>query len=81
MAYHPEVQHYVAEMRMNLETIEAYLDRTASDWTTGVEHPDWPLKIVSTKVLRKPSCYLSYLVTMSKPSSIPNRGGEYDSGQ
>ncbi len=49
MAYHPEVQHYVAEMRMNLETIEAYLDRTASDWTTGVEHPDWPLKIVSTK--------------------------------
>jgi alkylation response protein AidB-like acyl-CoA dehydrogenase len=49
MAYHPEVQHYVAEMRMNLETIEAYLDRTAADWTTGVEHPDWPLKIVSTK--------------------------------
>jgi alkylation response protein AidB-like acyl-CoA dehydrogenase len=49
MAYHPEVQHYVAEMRMKLEMIEAYLDRTTTDWTTGVEHPDWPLKIVSTK--------------------------------
>jgi alkylation response protein AidB-like acyl-CoA dehydrogenase len=49
MAYHPEVQHYVAEMRMNLETIQAYLDRTADDWSTGVEHADWPLKLVSTK--------------------------------
>ena len=49
MAYHPEVQHYVAEMRMNLETIEAYLDRTADDWSNGVAHADWPVKIVSTK--------------------------------
>jgi alkylation response protein AidB-like acyl-CoA dehydrogenase len=49
MSYHPEVQHYVAEMRMNLETIQAYLDRTVADWSTGVEHPDWPVKIVSTK--------------------------------
>ena len=49
MSYHPEVQHYVAEMRMNLETIDAYLDRTATDWSTGVAHPDWPVKIVSTK--------------------------------
>ncbi len=49
MAYHPEVQHYVAEMRMNLETIEAYLDRTAADWSNGVEYADWPVKLVSTK--------------------------------
>jgi len=49
MAYHPEVQHYIAEMRMNMEVIDAYLDRTAADWSTGVEHPDWPVKIVSTK--------------------------------
>jgi alkylation response protein AidB-like acyl-CoA dehydrogenase len=49
MAYHPEVQHYIAEMRMNLELIEAYLDRTAADWTNGVAHEDWPVKIVSTK--------------------------------
>jgi alkylation response protein AidB-like acyl-CoA dehydrogenase len=50
MSYHPEVQHYVAEMRMKLETIEAMLDRTAHDWATGVDHGmDWPVKIVSTK--------------------------------
>ena len=49
MAYHPEVQHYIAEMRMNMELIDAYLDRTAADWSTGVEHPDWPVKIVATK--------------------------------
>ncbi len=50
MSYHPEVQHYVAEMRMKLETIESYLDRTAHDWSTGVDHGmQWPVKIVSTK--------------------------------
>jgi alkylation response protein AidB-like acyl-CoA dehydrogenase len=50
MSYHPEIQHYVAEMRMNLETIQAYLDRTISDWTNGVDHGmEWPIKIVSTK--------------------------------
>jgi alkylation response protein AidB-like acyl-CoA dehydrogenase len=49
MSYHPEVQHYVAEMRMKLETIRAYLDRTAHDWSTGVEYEDWPVRIVSTK--------------------------------
>jgi alkylation response protein AidB-like acyl-CoA dehydrogenase len=50
MSYHPEVQHYVAEMRMKLETIEAYLDRTATDWSTGVDYGmEWPVKIVSTK--------------------------------
>ena len=49
MEYHPEVQHLVAEMRMNLETIDAYLERTAADWSNGVEYADWPLRIVSTK--------------------------------
>jgi alkylation response protein AidB-like acyl-CoA dehydrogenase len=49
MAYHPEVQHTVAEMRMKLEMIDAVLERTAREWSTGVEHPDWPLKLVATK--------------------------------
>jgi alkylation response protein AidB-like acyl-CoA dehydrogenase len=49
MAYHPEVQHYVAEMRMKLELIDAYLERSTSDWAAGVEYEDWPVKIVSTK--------------------------------
>lgn len=50
MAYHPEVQHQVAEMRIALETIDALVDRTASDWSSGVDHGhDWPVKIVATK--------------------------------
>jgi alkylation response protein AidB-like acyl-CoA dehydrogenase len=50
MAYHPEVQHYVAEMRINLEQADAMLERTASDWANGVDHGmDWPVKIVATK--------------------------------
>jgi alkylation response protein AidB-like acyl-CoA dehydrogenase len=50
MAHHPEAQHYVAEMRMNLESIDAFLERTASDWAAGIDYGmDWPVKIVSTK--------------------------------
>ncbi len=49
MSYHPEVEHYVAEMRMKLEMIQAYLDRTATDWSNSVEYPDWPVKLMSTK--------------------------------
>jgi alkylation response protein AidB-like acyl-CoA dehydrogenase len=50
MAYHPEVQHNVAEMRIALEAAEAFLDRTCDDWSAGVDHGAlWPLKIVTTK--------------------------------
>jgi alkylation response protein AidB-like acyl-CoA dehydrogenase len=50
LAYHPEVQHQVAAMRMKLELIDAYLERTAADWATGVDHGmDWVTKIFSTK--------------------------------
>jgi alkylation response protein AidB-like acyl-CoA dehydrogenase len=50
MAYHPEVQHMVAEMRIALESAEAYLDRVCDDWSNGVDHGhDWPLKILACK--------------------------------
>ncbi|MEO5899182.1 MAG: acyl-CoA dehydrogenase family protein [Ilumatobacteraceae bacterium] len=50
MAYHPEVQHEVAEMRIALEAMDAHLDRVCSDWSTGVDHGmDWPAKIVACK--------------------------------
>ena len=50
MAYHPEAQHHVAEMGMELEAIEAHLDRVAHDWSTGVDHGGlWPLKIMAAK--------------------------------
>ncbi|HEY7140153.1 MAG TPA: acyl-CoA dehydrogenase family protein [Methylomirabilota bacterium] len=50
MAYHPDVQRGVAQMVMELEAIEPYLDRLADDWTNGVDHGGaWPLKIVAAK--------------------------------
>ena len=49
MAHHPEVQHNVAEMRMALDAGSALLERTARDWTDGVDHPDWPVRLVGTR--------------------------------
>jgi alkylation response protein AidB-like acyl-CoA dehydrogenase len=49
MAYHPEVQHDIAEMVMELEAIGAQLETIARDWSEGVKHPDWPIKIVAAK--------------------------------
>jgi alkylation response protein AidB-like acyl-CoA dehydrogenase len=50
MAYHPEVQHRVADMRIALESAEAHLDRICDDWSNGVDHGmAWPLKIVACK--------------------------------
>jgi alkylation response protein AidB-like acyl-CoA dehydrogenase len=50
MAYHPHVQHQVAEMRMTLESAGALLDRTLEEWSAGVDHgAEWPVKIVAAK--------------------------------
>jgi alkylation response protein AidB-like acyl-CoA dehydrogenase len=49
MAHHPEVQHGIAEMVMGLESIGAQLESVTQDWSNGVQHPDWPIKIVSAK--------------------------------
>lgn len=50
MAYHPEVQHEVAEMRMALESVDAHLGSVSADWSNGVDHGhDWPLKILTAK--------------------------------
>jgi alkylation response protein AidB-like acyl-CoA dehydrogenase len=50
MAYHPEVQHAVADMRMSLEAIDAYLGRVCDDWSHGIDHgADWGLKIMAAK--------------------------------
>jgi len=49
MAHHPEVQHGVAEMVMTLEAMRAQIDAMTNDWSNGVQHPDWPIKIVATK--------------------------------
>jgi alkylation response protein AidB-like acyl-CoA dehydrogenase len=49
MAYHPEVQRGVADMVMTLEAMRAQIDTMTNDWSNGVQHPDWPIKIVATK--------------------------------
>ncbi|MDZ7729497.1 MAG: acyl-CoA dehydrogenase [Dehalococcoidia bacterium] len=50
MAYHPEVQHAIAEMTLALEAADAQVERVADDWTNGVDHGDaWPMKLVAAK--------------------------------
>jgi alkylation response protein AidB-like acyl-CoA dehydrogenase len=49
MAHHPEVQHNVSEMRISLDASEALLDRTTTDWATGVAHEDWPVRLIAAR--------------------------------
>jgi alkylation response protein AidB-like acyl-CoA dehydrogenase len=50
MAYHPEIQHAIAEMVIELESIGPHLDRIAEDWSKGVDYGgEWPLKIFAAK--------------------------------
>ncbi|HVP46617.1 MAG TPA: acyl-CoA dehydrogenase family protein, partial [Bryobacteraceae bacterium] len=50
MAYHAEVQHAVADMVIELESIGPHLDRIAEDWSNGVDHgAQWPAKILCVK--------------------------------
>jgi alkylation response protein AidB-like acyl-CoA dehydrogenase len=50
MAYHPAIQHTVAEMTLALEGAIPHVDRVAADWTDGVDHGGlWPSKLVAAK--------------------------------
>ena len=50
MAYHPEVQHAVAQMGVEMESIGPHLDRIADDWSTGVDHGAmWVAKLFAAK--------------------------------
>ncbi len=49
MAHHAEVQHGIAEIVIELEGIGPHLEAIARDWSEGVMHPDWPVKIVAAK--------------------------------
>jgi len=50
MAYHPEVQHAIAQMVIELESIGPHVDRVAQDWSNGIDHgAAWPLKIFAAK--------------------------------
>jgi alkylation response protein AidB-like acyl-CoA dehydrogenase len=49
MAHHPGVQHVVSDMRIAYDAAEAMLERTCADWAAGVEHADWPVRLVATR--------------------------------
>jgi alkylation response protein AidB-like acyl-CoA dehydrogenase len=58
MAYHPEIQHMVAEMALAFDPIGPHLDRIAEDWSNGVDHgATWPAKIVSAKYHAVEACW------------------------
>jgi len=50
MAYHAEVQHAIAEMAIELESIGPHLEKITQDWSDGVDYGSaWGAKIVAAK--------------------------------
>ena len=50
MAYHAGVQHNIAEMVLELESVEPQIEKMASDWSAGVDYGmGWVIKIVAAK--------------------------------
>ena len=50
MAYHPEVQHRVAQMVLALEGAGPQVEKVAADWAAGVDHGHaWGLKLIAAK--------------------------------
>jgi alkylation response protein AidB-like acyl-CoA dehydrogenase len=50
MAYHAEVQHSIAEMVIELESIGPHIEKLAEDWSAGVDYGHaWIVKIVAAK--------------------------------
>ncbi len=49
MIYHPEVQHGVAEITMDLETMGPHVETVASDWSEGRVGADWLVRLFSVK--------------------------------
>jgi alkylation response protein AidB-like acyl-CoA dehydrogenase len=49
-AYHPMVQHQIAEMFLELDAAQATVDRFVDDWVAGADHGDaWVSKVYSMK--------------------------------
>ena len=58
MAYHPEIQHMIAEAAMALDPVGPLLERVAEDWSNGVNHgATWPARIVSAKYHAVEACW------------------------
>ncbi len=49
-AYHPMVQHQIAEMYFELDAAQATVDRLVGDWAAGVDHGEaWVPKVYAMK--------------------------------
>jgi alkylation response protein AidB-like acyl-CoA dehydrogenase len=49
MIYHPEVQHGVAEMTMDIESMGPHVEAIGRDWSEGRIGPDWFMRLVAMK--------------------------------
>jgi len=49
MAYHAEIQHGIAEIVIDLESIGPQLESVATDWSEGRITPDIPIRLVAAK--------------------------------
>jgi alkylation response protein AidB-like acyl-CoA dehydrogenase len=49
MIYHPEVQHGVAEITLDLEAMGPHIEAIAADWSEGRVGPDWFLRLLAMK--------------------------------
>lgn len=49
MIYHPEVQHGMAEISMDIEAMGPHVEAIALDWAEGRAGPDWFLRLVAMK--------------------------------
>ncbi len=49
MTYHPEVQHGIAEIALELEAIGPHVDAVARDWSRGAVGPDWFVRLFAAK--------------------------------
>ncbi len=58
MAYHPEIQHAMAQLVLRLDPVGPHLEQVARDWSEGVDHgATWPSKIVSAKHHAVEACW------------------------
>lgn len=58
MAYHPEVQHAMAQLMLTLDPVGPHLEQVARDWSDGVDHgATWPSRIVSAKHHAVEACW------------------------
>ena len=49
MIHHPEIQHGVAEISLELESIGPHVEAIARDWSRGLAGPDWFLRLFAMK--------------------------------